>query len=56
MSASQLAAWSAEVMAGFQEEWAAAHRGLYRESARQFLSSSWQGDALAVGGGGACSA
>ncbi len=48
VSAQQLAGWRDEVMAGFEAEWAAAQAGKYRESAKQFLSATWQGDALAV--------
>jgi hypothetical protein len=44
----QLAAWRKEVMDAFEAEWAAAKQGAYKESAREFLSSSWQGDALSV--------
>jgi len=48
VAAAQVAEWQREVMEGFEAEWAAAQAGVYRESAKQFLSSSWQGDALAV--------
>jgi hypothetical protein len=34
-----------------EAEWEAAEAGRYKESARSFLISSWQGDALAVRGG-----
>lgn len=48
VTARQLEDWGAEVAASFEREWAAAQAGAYRESAKEFLSSSWQGDALAV--------
>ena len=50
MGAAQLAAWRQAVADGFEAEWAAAQAGAYRESAKEFLSSSWQGDALTVRG------
>lgn len=50
VSSSELAAWREEVQAGLTAQWEAALRGDYKESAAEFLSSSWQGDALAVSG------
>ena len=57
VAAAELEAWRRGVDAGFEAEFEAARAGAYRESARQFLTATWQGDALAVrgsgGGGGA---
>jgi 2-oxoglutarate dehydrogenase complex dehydrogenase (E1) component-like enzyme len=48
--------WRREAREEAEAEFAAASRGAYRMSAAEFLSSSWQGDALAAlspeGGGG----
>lgn len=44
----ELEGWRAAVDEGFEAEFQAARAGLYRESARQFLTATWQGDALAV--------
>ncbi len=38
----------AEVQAKFEEEFAAYEAGLYREQPRDWLATSWQGDALQV--------
>ncbi len=39
----------AEVQAKFEEEFASYEAGLYREQPRDWLATSWQGDALQVG-------
>jgi hypothetical protein len=38
----------AEVQAAYEEEFAAYEAGLYREQPRDWLATSWQGDALQV--------
>lgn len=38
----------AEVQAKFEEEFASYEAGLYREQPRDWLATSWQGDALQV--------
>lgn len=39
---------ASDIKQSLDAQWAAALAGSYKESAAEFLSSSWQGDALAV--------
>lgn len=48
MSGAELARWRSSWAEAAEVQWAAAGAGRFKESAAQFLSSSWQGDALAV--------
>jgi hypothetical protein len=44
----ELERWRASWAAAAEAQWAAAAEGRFKESAAQFLTSSWQGEALAV--------
>jgi hypothetical protein len=48
VSGAQTRRWRASWAAAAEAQWAAAGAGRFKESAAQFLISSWQGDALSV--------
>lgn len=48
VSGAEIARWRASWSAAAEAQFAAAGHGKFKESAAQFLNSSWQGDALAV--------
>lgn len=48
MSGAETTRWRASWAAAAEAQWAAAGAGKFKESAAQFLISSWQGDALSV--------
>jgi hypothetical protein len=48
VTGSELSRWRASWGEAAEAQWAAAGRGKYKESAAQFLVSTWQGDALMV--------
>jgi hypothetical protein len=49
VSGAETTRWRASWAAAAEAQWAAAGAGKFKESAAQFLISSWQGDALSVG-------
>jgi hypothetical protein len=49
VSGAETRRWRASWAAAAEAQWAAAGAGKFKESAAQFLISSWQGDALSVG-------
>lgn len=52
MSGAETKRWRASWAAAAEAQWSAAGAGKYKESAAQFLISSWQGDALSVSSAG----
>lgn len=48
MSGAETTRWRSSWSAAAEAQWAAARAGKFKESAAQFLISSWQGDALSV--------
>ncbi len=51
VSGAETKRWRASWAAAAEAQWSAAGAGKYKESAAQFLISSWQGDALSVSSG-----
>lgn len=49
VSEAEMARWRRNWSAAAEAQFAAAGQGKFKESAAQFLISSWQGDALTVG-------
>jgi hypothetical protein len=54
VSGAETARWRSSWAAAAEAQWAAARAGKFKESAAQFLISSWQGDALSVSRRTAC--
>lgn len=48
VSGAETKRWRSSWAAAAEAQWVAAGQGKFKESAAQFLSSSWQGDALSV--------
>jgi len=48
VSGAETTRWRSSWAAAAEAQWTAAGEGKFKESAAQFLISSWQGDALSV--------
>ena len=47
-SGEEVLLWQQDLRSEYNKEWEAAQRGEYRQSAEEYLSTNWQGEAIQV--------